>query len=391
MTCGSRLPGRLDAARPRARAVRRRRPLEVGPARGRRGRGVPAARRPRPASRTGGARPCSAAQGIDVVVLPRGVARVPRVRAHGDDGRQRRAPPGVPRRTLASLEPVPRPTVLVMTSAGGLVPLGRRGRAPAALLLSGPAGGVRAAAAVAEACGFPTRWRSTWGARAPTCASCRAACPSRAATRTVGGLPDPPAGARHPHDRRRRRLDRPARRRRRAGRSGPRARAPTRARPATGAAATRPTVTDADLVLGRIAAGDRAPGARTARPRRRARGAGPRRRRRPTASSRSSTRRWNVRSRVVTVEQGVDPRDLALVAFGGAGPLHACAIADALGHARGGRAASCRCVLGRRARVLRPAARAGALVAEPRRTRRARRGAPRARGPRPRALVGAAA
>ena len=27
--------------------------------------------------------------------------------------------------------------------------------------------------------------------------------------------------------------------------------------------------------------------------------------------------------RVVTVERGIDPRDLALVAFGGAGPLHA--------------------------------------------------------------------
>jgi N-methylhydantoinase A/oxoprolinase/acetone carboxylase beta subunit len=35
--------------------------------------------------------------------------------------------------------------------------------------------------------------------------------------------------------------------------------------------------------------------------------------------------------RAVTVERGVDPRTLALVAFGGAGPLHACAIADALG------------------------------------------------------------
>ena len=34
--------------------------------------------------------------------------------------------------------------------------------------------------------------------------------------------------------------------------------------------------------------------------------------------------------RVVTVERGVDPRELALVAFGGAGPLHACAVADAL-------------------------------------------------------------
>jgi N-methylhydantoinase A/oxoprolinase/acetone carboxylase beta subunit len=35
--------------------------------------------------------------------------------------------------------------------------------------------------------------------------------------------------------------------------------------------------------------------------------------------------------RVVTVERGVDARDLALVAFGGAGPLHACAVAGSLG------------------------------------------------------------
>ncbi len=35
--------------------------------------------------------------------------------------------------------------------------------------------------------------------------------------------------------------------------------------------------------------------------------------------------------RVVTVERGIDPRELALVAFGGAGPLHAVAIAEELG------------------------------------------------------------
>ncbi|HEV8116458.1 MAG TPA: hydantoinase B/oxoprolinase family protein, partial [Acidimicrobiales bacterium] len=35
--------------------------------------------------------------------------------------------------------------------------------------------------------------------------------------------------------------------------------------------------------------------------------------------------------RRVSVERGADPADLALVAFGGAGPLHACAVADALG------------------------------------------------------------
>ena len=38
--------------------------------------------------------------------------------------------------------------------------------------------------------------------------------------------------------------------------------------------------------------------------------------------------------RVVTVERGIDPRGLALVAFGGAGPLHATAIADELGIGR---------------------------------------------------------
>jgi N-methylhydantoinase A/oxoprolinase/acetone carboxylase beta subunit len=35
--------------------------------------------------------------------------------------------------------------------------------------------------------------------------------------------------------------------------------------------------------------------------------------------------------RVVTVERGVDPAGSALVAFGGAGPLHACALAEELG------------------------------------------------------------
>ena len=34
--------------------------------------------------------------------------------------------------------------------------------------------------------------------------------------------------------------------------------------------------------------------------------------------------------RVVSVERGHDPREFALVAFGGAGPLHACALAEEL-------------------------------------------------------------
>jgi N-methylhydantoinase A len=35
--------------------------------------------------------------------------------------------------------------------------------------------------------------------------------------------------------------------------------------------------------------------------------------------------------RVISIERGLDPRDFALVAFGGAGPLHACSLAEELG------------------------------------------------------------
>jgi len=34
--------------------------------------------------------------------------------------------------------------------------------------------------------------------------------------------------------------------------------------------------------------------------------------------------------RVVSIERGYDPREFALVAFGGAGGLHACELAEAL-------------------------------------------------------------
>jgi N-methylhydantoinase A len=76
--------------------------------------------------------------------------------------------------------------------------------------------------------------------------------------------------------------------------------------------------------------------------------------------------------RVVTVERGIDPRDHALVAFGGAGPLHACAIAQELGiervlvpHASGVLAALGLVVAPRRRDAQRSVLRAGgALTAE---------------------------
>ena len=38
--------------------------------------------------------------------------------------------------------------------------------------------------------------------------------------------------------------------------------------------------------------------------------------------------------RMLTVERGFDPREFALVAYGGGGPLHACALLEELGLAR---------------------------------------------------------
>ncbi len=91
-----------------------------------------------------------------------------------------------------------------------------------------------------------------------------------------------------------------------------------------------PTVTDADLVLGRIPVGTAFPGlggldAEAA----------------SVALGRAGVDAGGVVAvvdagmeqalRQVSVARGVDPRELALVAFGGAGPLHACALAEALG------------------------------------------------------------
>ena len=101
----------------------------------------------------------------------------------------------------------------------------------------------------------------------------------------------------------------------------------------------RPTVTDANLLLGRLPAG-RAAGGRAA--------AGPRRRRARDRRARAASWAWTrdecaagivrvaeaemLRAlRVMTVERGIDPREYALMPFGGAGPLHACALAEELG------------------------------------------------------------
>jgi len=105
-----------------------------------------------------------------------------------------------------------------------------------------------------------------------------------------------------------------------------------------GRGGTAPTVTDADLILGRIPADAAFPGlgrldseaARTALVTAL----------RPDAAASAEDLAAGVVAvvdaameqavRAVTVERGIDPARLALVAFGGAGPLHACALAEAL-------------------------------------------------------------
>jgi N-methylhydantoinase A len=106
-----------------------------------------------------------------------------------------------------------------------------------------------------------------------------------------------------------------------------------------GRGGTEPTVTDANVVLGRIAAGrflggtmplDGAAAARAVEERLAL----------PLGLSRESAAAGVVRLadvkmalavRSITTERGLDPRDYALVAYGGGGPLHAVAIARELG------------------------------------------------------------
>jgi N-methylhydantoinase A/oxoprolinase/acetone carboxylase beta subunit len=200
---------------------------------------------------------------------------------------------------------------------------------PVTLLLSGPAGGVRAAAAVAEACGHPVAVAFDMGGTSTDVCLVRSGVPEPAPTRVVAGYPiRMPALAVHTIG---------------AGGGsvarldpggalvvGPESAGAVPGPACYGRGAERPTVTDADLVLGRIGADTAFAGLDQL----------------DVAAARAALDAAGVSApgvvavvdaameravRAVTVEQGVDPRELALVAFGGAGPLHACAVADALG------------------------------------------------------------
>jgi len=216
--------------------------------------------------------------------------------------------------------------VLVMTSAGGLTPIERGADVPASLLLSGPAGGVRAAAAIAAACGFPDAVTFDMGGTSTDVCLVLDGRPAPAAQREIAGLPVRlPALDIHTIGAGGGSLARMD-----AGgalRVGPESAGAVPGPACYGRGGTEPTVTDADLVAGRIPADIEFPGIGrlSVDAARRALGA-------LDAEGVIAVVDAEMERaiRAVTVERGVDPRPLALVAFGGAGPLHACALADAL-------------------------------------------------------------
>ena len=101
---------------------------------------------------------------------------------------------------------------------------------------------------------------------------------------------------------------------------------------------TAPTVTDANLVAGRLVPEDFLGGAMRLYPARAAKaiaalGRAMRTNAVDAASGVIRVVNANMERalRVITVERGFDPRDFALMAFGGAGPMHACELARDLG------------------------------------------------------------
>ncbi len=219
--------------------------------------------------------------------------------------------------------------VLVMTSAGGLLPVGEAAELPGALLLSGPAGGVRAGAAAAASAGYADAVTFDMGGTSTDVCLVRGGSPEPAPGRVAAGLPIRlPALDIHTIG---------------AGGGslagldpggalvvGPASAGADPGPACYGRGGTRPTVTDADLVLGRIPPG-LAFGGLDALDREAA----------DAALDWAGVTAEGVAAvvdaameravRAVSVERGVDPAGLALVAFGGAGPLHACAIAEGTG------------------------------------------------------------
>jgi N-methylhydantoinase A len=214
---------------------------------------------------------------------------------------------------------------LVMRSSGGVCTLAEAARHPALALVSGPAAGVVGAARIAALAGEENAISFDMGGTSTDVCLIAGGRVERTGERKVAGLPI--------------RLPTVDLQSVGAGggsivwrdsggalRVGPQSAGADPGPACYGRGGLEPTVTDANLVLGRLpdtlaggleldrAAAERALGDLDAEA--------------VVAAVNAEMLRA---LRLVSVERGHDPRDFALVAFGGAGPLHACELAEELG------------------------------------------------------------
>jgi N-methylhydantoinase A len=217
------------------------------------------------------------------------------------------------------------PEPLVMASSGGVATLAEAIAHPARALISGPAAGAVGAARIAALGGVGDAISFDMGGTSTDVCLVTDGSVGRSTERLVAGLPirlptvdvhTVGAGGGSIVWR-----DRGG-----ALRVGPESAGADPGPACYGRGGTRPTVTDANLLLGRLPS--RLPGGIELDVKAAERafdGLDP-------ADVIEAVNAEMLRAlRVVSVERGHDPRELALVAFGGAGPLHACALAEELG------------------------------------------------------------
>ncbi|MEP7088357.1 MAG: hydantoinase/oxoprolinase family protein [Gemmatimonadota bacterium] len=227
------------------------------------------------------------------------------------------------------------PQLSVMTSSGGMRSADAAAKNAASLALSGPAGGVAGAAYVARLAGFPNALTIDIGGTSADAGLVLDGEPLIESGGDVAGVPIA--------------LPRVLVETVSAGggsigwvddggalRVGPRSAGATPGPAAFGRGGTEATVTDAQIVLGTLTARTIGVVALDASEAHAAvgrlaqkLGVTPERAARAIVQSADAAMARALRR--VSVERGVDPRRCALVAFGGGGPLHACALADHLG------------------------------------------------------------
>jgi N-methylhydantoinase A len=216
------------------------------------------------------------------------------------------------------------PAPLVMRSSGGVAELEEAAAHPAVALVSGPAAGVVGAARIAALAGYENAISFDMGGTSTDVCLILGGAAARTAERDVGGFPVRlPSVDLHTVG-----AGGGSIVRRDAGgalRVGPESAGADPGPACYGRGGMLPTVTDANLLLDRLSSRladglelDTDAAARAFA------------RIDPEEALAVVNAEMLRALRLISVERGHDPRDFALVAFGGAGPLHACALAEEL-------------------------------------------------------------